>query len=223
MLERSEAVGPPAPGRMASIWTDESRMRMLLLMARPKEFDRDAAVDAAIGVFAEHGYEGTSTEMLLAAMKIGRQSMYDTFGDKRALFLTALGRYNTASIAELVGSLTGASGAPAAIEHALVRFAQRPGGKGKSACLGVLSICELGRSDADVAALNDAAGQALRSAIERVVVDGKRAGTVAKEVEPRAAADLVGVVLAGMKVSARNGASVATLEKIARTAVRALH
>ena len=191
-------------------------------MARTKEFDRDLAVDAAIGVFAEHGYEGTSTDMLLQAMKIGRQSMYDTFGDKRALFLTALGRYNTASVGELLGSLANASGALAAIEHALVRFAHRPGGHGKTFCLGVLSICELGRTDADVAALNDAAGHTMRVALERVIADGKKAGTIGKDVEPGAAADLIGVVLAGMKVSARNGASVASLGKIARAAVRAL-
>jgi AcrR family transcriptional regulator len=53
-------------------------------MARHKEFDRDLALGAAINVFSEHGYEGTSTDQLLTAMKISRQSMYDTFGDKRA-------------------------------------------------------------------------------------------------------------------------------------------
>ena len=51
-------------------------------MARNKEFDRDDALDAAIGVFREHGFEGTSTDMLVRAMKIGRQSLYYTFGDK---------------------------------------------------------------------------------------------------------------------------------------------
>ncbi|MGO8484962.1 TetR family transcriptional regulator, partial [Rhizobium leguminosarum] len=51
-------------------------------MARHKEFDRDTALHAAIGVFSEHGYEVTSTEELLTAMKISRQSMYDTFGEE---------------------------------------------------------------------------------------------------------------------------------------------
>src|ERR1700752_1271448 len=55
-------------------------------MARAKEFDRAAALDPAIAVFASHGFAGASTEMLLQAMRISRQSMYDTFGDKHALF-----------------------------------------------------------------------------------------------------------------------------------------
>jgi AcrR family transcriptional regulator len=41
------------------------------------------ALKAAIRVFSDHGYKGTSTDALLEAMGISRQSMYDTFGDKR--------------------------------------------------------------------------------------------------------------------------------------------
>ena len=55
-------------------------------MARPREFDADAALDGAIGVFREHGFEGASAEMLVNAMGIGRQSLYDTFGDKWQLY-----------------------------------------------------------------------------------------------------------------------------------------
>ena len=48
-------------------------------MARPKEFVEEQALDAAIDVFREHGFEGTSAEMLVRALRIGRQSLYDTF------------------------------------------------------------------------------------------------------------------------------------------------
>jgi TetR/AcrR family transcriptional regulator, transcriptional repressor for nem operon len=64
-------------------------------VARPKEFDRDKALKRAMEVFWEHGYEATSTDQLLKAMGIGRQNLYDTFGDKRRLFLEALGLYAT--------------------------------------------------------------------------------------------------------------------------------
>jgi len=55
-------------------------------MARPKAFIEEQALDAAINVFREHGFEGTSAEMLVRALKIGRQSLYDTFGDKWKIF-----------------------------------------------------------------------------------------------------------------------------------------
>ena len=64
-------------------------------MARTKEFDKEQALDAAIGVFREHGFDGTSTDMLVRAMKIGRQSLYDTFGDKWKLYCLAVERYST--------------------------------------------------------------------------------------------------------------------------------
>jgi TetR/AcrR family transcriptional repressor of nem operon len=68
---------------------------MLCCMGRPKEFDRDAVLDRALEVFWDRGYDGTSMADLVESLGIGRQSLYDTFGDKRALYLLALDRYRT--------------------------------------------------------------------------------------------------------------------------------
>jgi TetR/AcrR family transcriptional regulator, transcriptional repressor for nem operon len=62
-------------------------------MARKKEFDPQRALAKAMGVFWRLGYENASTERLMKAMGIARQSLYDTFGDKRALYLKALAFY----------------------------------------------------------------------------------------------------------------------------------
>src|SRR5260221_1475314 len=74
-------------------------------MARPKEFDREAAVGRAMSVFWLKGYAATSTDDLLRAMKIGRQSMDDTFGDKRRLYVEALARYQQESVAGHINRL----------------------------------------------------------------------------------------------------------------------
>jgi TetR/AcrR family transcriptional regulator, transcriptional repressor for nem operon len=50
-------------------------------MARPKSFDKNRALQAAIGVFPEYGFAGSAAEMLINAMGIGRQSFCDPFGD----------------------------------------------------------------------------------------------------------------------------------------------
>src|SRR5258707_15255888 len=62
-------------------------------MARPKEFDRDRALMKAMDVFWQQGYEPTSPDDLIRAIGIGRQSMYDKFGDKHQLYLEALRLY----------------------------------------------------------------------------------------------------------------------------------
>ncbi|MGR3503810.1 TetR/AcrR family transcriptional regulator [Pseudaestuariivita sp.] len=69
---------------------------------RPRKFDREAALDAAVGVFQAEGYDGASMDLLTRAMGINRPSLYGAFGDKQALFLEALARYGETSGAAAV-------------------------------------------------------------------------------------------------------------------------
>jgi TetR/AcrR family transcriptional regulator, transcriptional repressor for nem operon len=62
-------------------------------MARPKEFDPEHALAKAVSVFWRLGYENTSMEVLMREMGIAKQSLYDTFSDKRSLYLKALAYY----------------------------------------------------------------------------------------------------------------------------------
>jgi TetR/AcrR family transcriptional repressor of nem operon len=62
-------------------------------MARPKEFNPDEAVDRAIEYFSRHTYHGTNVRDLARAMGIRSSSFYNTFGDKRRIYLLALARY----------------------------------------------------------------------------------------------------------------------------------
>ena len=62
-------------------------------MARPREFDEEAALDAAVRCFWANGYEGTSVRDLASSMGIAGASLYNAFGDKQALYQRALTRY----------------------------------------------------------------------------------------------------------------------------------
>jgi len=70
-------------------------------MARHKAFNREEALDKALHVFWGIGYEAASMQDLVEAMGINRQSLYDTFGDKRTLFLAALDRYVEREVTQL--------------------------------------------------------------------------------------------------------------------------
>ncbi|MBB3112415.1 TetR/AcrR family transcriptional repressor of nem operon [Paenibacillus phyllosphaerae] len=62
-------------------------------MARSKEFDTNLVLHKAMEVFGHYGYEGTSMQLLLDGLGIARQSLYDTYGTKRDLFLKAVKHY----------------------------------------------------------------------------------------------------------------------------------
>src|SRR5260370_39145007 len=135
----------PAPKRPALQWpmflTMRSRTAIVLAVARPKEFDREVALRHAIQVFWKKGFARTSAEDLVAAMGIGKQSLYDTFGDKRRLFLEALRTYNSHGVAVLVKRVAGGASRIAAIEGVLGDLANEQPYKRALGCMVVNSIC----------------------------------------------------------------------------------
>lgn len=66
---------------------------------RPRSFDRDAALQAAMLLFWRHGYESTSMRMLAEAMGVTAPSIYAAFGDKRELFVRSLAATRLEAIA----------------------------------------------------------------------------------------------------------------------------
>jgi TetR/AcrR family transcriptional regulator, transcriptional repressor for nem operon len=189
-------------------------------MARTKEFDRDVALSRAIAAFSQHGFEGTSTEALVAAMDIRRQSLYDTFGDKWRLYLEALQRYSSDSIGAQLVTLEGAASGAAGIEALLLLAVSRAANDPAPACLGISAICEFGRSAPEVVALTETMGRLLTLAVERRVREAIAAGAFPADLDVAAAGDFILATLTGIKVAARQGASAATLNGIARMALR---
>src|ERR1700692_2938456 len=131
-------------------------------MARPKEFDREAAVGRAMSVFWLKGYAATSTDDLLQAMQIGRQSMYDTFGDKRRLYVEALERYQREIVAGHIKRLRSVASPLAGIEALVVGVIAPDRTTREKGCMGVGAICEFGNGDAELAELRVKSGGTLR-------------------------------------------------------------
>src|SRR5260370_31086443 len=122
-------------------------------MARPKAFDRDTAVQQAMTVFWEQGYEATSTDDLLRAMGIGRQSMYDTFGDKHRLYIEALQRYQAQYGARLVDRLRAPTSPLAALRDVLRAVADETPTARARGCMPGNAITDPPRPNPEVPAL----------------------------------------------------------------------
>ena len=191
-------------------------------MARPKEFIREDALEKAITVFANHGFAGASTDTLRHAMGLSRQSMYDTFGDKRSLYLEALRRYNSASVAAIIRTLLHEENPLRAIELALQQFAAQAAKHDNFGCMGLNSICEFGTSDNDVNAINAASGQALLSAFEQAISRGQQGGVICRTLNAADTAHYLNMTLAGLKLRARAGVDVMQQQAMIQLALRAL-
>jgi TetR/AcrR family transcriptional regulator, transcriptional repressor for nem operon len=192
-------------------------------MARPKEFEREMALRGAIGLFSEHGFEGTSTDALVKAMGINRQSMYDTFGDKWRLYLEALQSYVADSIGDQLRALNAAPSAMKGLEAFLGHAVNAAIADPAPACLGLSAICEFGRSDPEVTLLTETAGRTLLSALERRLAEAKMERDVPKDMDVTDAANFIVATVAGIKIAARGGAQPQTLRGIARMALRSLY
>src|SRR5262245_11072346 len=122
-------------------------------MSRPREFDRDQALRQAMTVFWEHGYQAASTDDLLRAMGIGRQSMYAAFGDKHTLYLEALQLYETETGAEFSGRISKAKSPFAAISDHVLSIAEWSPQELARGCFFVNASIELAPSDPEVGAM----------------------------------------------------------------------
>ncbi|MGV6872048.1 TetR/AcrR family transcriptional regulator [Pseudochelatococcus sp. B33] len=187
-------------------------------MARPKAFDKDEALEAAIGVFREHGFAGTSAGMLTEAMRIGRQSLYDTFGDKWQLYCSAVQRYAATETQAHLAALRSGS---RAIEG-LGRMMGRVVTEAQTPCLGTGSISEFGNGREDLTTIHAAADQTLRAAVVARVREAQRDGDIAKSLDPEHAAGFLLANVAAIRVAARGGAGDAELRALGRLALRAL-
>jgi AcrR family transcriptional regulator len=189
----------------------------MLSMPRPKEFDEQQVLDAAIDVFREHGYEGSSAEMLVAAMGVGRQSLYDTFGDKWRLYCSSLRRYVAAQTEAHIVALSSKARAVDGIKELIERVIADA-----APCLGVSSVCEFGRSRGELLKIRHAAAQTIQRAIAARVSEGQAAGDIASELDSLEVARFVYTNIAAIRLAKRGGADSKQLRALGRMVMRAL-
>jgi AcrR family transcriptional regulator len=188
---------------------------------RPRAFDPDQALDQAMRVFWERGYEGASLADLTKAMRINRPSMYSAFGNKEKLFRKVLERY-TSDSANYVRDGLQEPTARGVVKKILFGAAEALSAPGKPrGCLLVQGALACGAGSRGIQrelCARRAAGEALiRQRLERAKLEGD----LAAEAKPAQLASYVVAVLNGMSVQAVGGASREKLRGIAERAMRA--
>jgi TetR/AcrR family transcriptional repressor of nem operon len=184
-------------------------------MARPKEFDQEKALHRAISVFSQKGFAATSTDDLMRAMDVGRQSMYDTFGDKRALFLKALEVYVVESVRAINVELQTPGSPLAAVRRALIHFAERKDLSSTDGCMGINAVCEFGMRDEEVTQVTRNAARIQRRTLMDTLRRAQLEGELDAHTDIESLADFFDNTLAGMRIAAKAGKTRPALKRIA--------
>ncbi len=186
-------------------------------MARPREFDERAVLDAAVQCFWARGYEATSVRDLAAEMDIAGASLYNAFGDKRALFRRALCSYVEQGVLDRIARLERGLPPRQAIAAFFAEIVERSlGDKQHKGCLLVNSALEVAPHDPEIRRVIAGVLVDTEAFFRRCVAAGQRAGTIAAWQSPEDLARLLLSVLLGVRVLARARPERALLEGLMR-------
>jgi TetR/AcrR family transcriptional regulator, transcriptional repressor for nem operon len=172
-------------------------------MARTKAFDPDTALLAARDAFWEFGYEALSTTDLCDQMNIARQSLYDTYGSKRELFLLALTQYRNETFDQARSLLAEPTSAVAAIDSFLRGICSYSKKQRSLGCLLLNSVSELGPADTQVVALASDNQQRVLALLADVVRHGKASAELDANLNPADTAQHLLTTYYGTRVMAK--------------------
>jgi TetR/AcrR family transcriptional regulator, transcriptional repressor for nem operon len=172
-------------------------------MARPREFDEDTVLDAAVQCFWSCGYGATSVKDLVGKTGITAASLYNAYGDKRGLFRTALDRYVEGSVAARMRrceALPAREAIGAFFDEILSRSLNDREHKG---CMLVNSALELAPHDAEFQKIIAGILTRLESFFLTCIETGQAAGTITRAMPAQVLAQHLLGVLIGVRVLAR--------------------
>lgn len=198
----------------------ENDVATVAVRGRPREFDVDDALAAALRVFWQRGYEGASLTELTEAMGITRPSLYAAFGNKEALFCKALDLYEREKLAYMGAALqapTARGVAERLFWGGLNNVTSSCDPKG---CLGVISSVACGAEaesiKAQVVSRRASSDALLVARFERALAEGDLpAGS-----DPVTLARYLGAIMQGIAVQAGSGATREELERLVETCLK---
>ena len=183
-------------------------------MSRPKGFSEGDALEKALDIFWQRGYQSVGLTELLKGMGIARQSLYDTFGNKRQLFIRTIEHYRDTRLAGALAMLE-RDGSPKKNVKDVVKFFERLAlDKRARGCLVANSLVELGPHDREIRELLAQTLGLLEAGIAKALRKAKRLRELPAGRSPRALARALTNSLVGMAVTGKLALGKATVADI---------
>ena len=191
-------------------------------MPRTKSFDPAEVLDRTAELFWARGFESVSIQDLVDHLGLSRSSLYETFGDKQHLYLSALDRYRRAAGGRMLADLS-ASSPKAGIRRHLERLVQEAEGeRGRWGCFMTNATIERGPLDPETDAVTQASRDAMIAAFEQTIRRAQRVGEIPKAKNAHALARFLAGAVYGLRSLARSGADRPTLDDFVTVTTTAL-
>jgi TetR/AcrR family transcriptional repressor of nem operon len=184
-------------------------------------FDSDVVLDKAVETFRAKGFDGASVEDLEKATGLRRASLYGAYGDKRALYLAALRRYQGVKGVALLQTLNAAKTGRAAIERLFAISVDEAAGD-PCGCLLANAASERSAHDERVARCVEDNRRRVEGALLAAVLRGRADGSVKTRGEARTSARFLFTAVLGLRALARTGCGRSELKAVAAEALRTL-
>jgi len=181
---------------------------------RPRQFDREVVLQRAMELFWRRGYEATSLPDLVAAMGISRQSLYDTFGNKRDLYISAIEHYRATQLSQAM-QLLERDASPVENVREVVRFFETLSADTRCrGCFVANALVEMCPHDPEIARMLRETLELLRHGVERALDAARARGELAAAKSPERLSRALTNAMLGLAVTGRLGVSGAELREI---------
>jgi len=191
-------------------------------MARTKEFDQEEALDKAMHLFWERGYEGTSVQDLVDTTGVQRQSLYDTFGSKHEIFLRSLTKYQ-AMVGDQLGNLkTRHQGGLQLVKAVLESCAAQTVSDARGCFVANCGV-ELTTSDETVAEKVRMGRDGIQTLFQRCLEQAQKSGELKPLSSPSALAHFLVNAYFGLRMLAKTRPSKAMIDDVVAVTLAALH
>lgn len=182
---------------------------------RPRSFNEEEVLGRAKDIFWRKGFEATSMQDLVDSMQIGRQSLYNTFGDKHTLFMRALEQYTRIEGAGFIGNLGTESASLPEIETYMGNLIDMMDVQdGPRACFLINTILELAPHDPKIHKIGVQCRMGLHDAFKRALEVGITRSEVRSTCNTHSAALLLTQVTMGFSPMQKSGATTRDLQAV---------
>ena len=186
-------------------------------MGRTREFDTDEVLDKAVQMFWEKGYAATSMTELEAGLGINKFSIYNTFGNKRALYRAALIRYEEMMMRSFVDSLTEGPPGLDAIKQCFDSLEQHMQQQQTHyGCLVMNSGTELSPRDPEIIATVQSSIRHMEDAFYHALAEAQKRGELSNDTNLQEFARFLSVVYIGMVTVAKGEQDIRTVQSSIR-------